>query len=247
MNYIGTGAIGGIVGYYVGAQKLLGIQSEERTRDLSPEQPSEEPTEESTSRSDDLRLFDGFEDPELGWAVTDGEESTVTFSTDAIRGSQSLYFQDGAEDTHIERGFDTQTQVTQLNFWFKYNSDTDNHFRVVILNTTGDTLIEIREFGQTVHYKNTNEGGVSARPVASISQNAWYKVSLSDIDYNSNTLKISVMNASEDVVDSVTGVDFWNPSDAADTVRIINSLQVEQGPGGRTDPLWIDDITYRTS
>ena len=29
MNYIGTGAIGGMVGYYVGAQGLLGIQSDE--------------------------------------------------------------------------------------------------------------------------------------------------------------------------------------------------------------------------
>lgn len=60
MNYIGTAAIGSIVGYYVGAQELLGIQSEEVVRNPEPEEttersvedptegPTEEPTEEPT-------------------------------------------------------------------------------------------------------------------------------------------------------------------------------------------------------
>jgi hypothetical protein len=247
MGYIGTGAIGGIAGYYVGARELLGIQSEEVVRPSTEDTPSKNTPTEDANTDSDINTFDDFEDSELGWTVTDGENSTITFSTDSIRGSQSLYFRDGAADTKIEREFDTQTQVTQLNFWFKYNSDTDNHFRVVIRNTTGDSLIEIREFGRTVHYKNTNEGGVSAEPVANVSQNAWYKVSISSIDYNSNTLDVTVMDASENLIDSVTGVEFWNPSDAADTITIANSLQVVQGPGGRTDPLWIDDITYRAS
>jgi hypothetical protein len=41
---------------------------------------------------DELIVFDDFEDSEFGWSVTDGQESTVTFSSDSIRGSQSLYF-----------------------------------------------------------------------------------------------------------------------------------------------------------
>jgi hypothetical protein len=28
MNYVGTGAVGGIAGYYVGAKHLLGIQTD---------------------------------------------------------------------------------------------------------------------------------------------------------------------------------------------------------------------------
>jgi hypothetical protein len=45
LSYIGTGAIGSIVGYYIGAQELLGIQSDQIAR-RNPEEPAEEPTEE---------------------------------------------------------------------------------------------------------------------------------------------------------------------------------------------------------
>lgn len=51
MSYLGTGAIGGMIGYYAGAQGLLGIQSQEVVRD-SPENedPPESPDSESTGR-----------------------------------------------------------------------------------------------------------------------------------------------------------------------------------------------------
>jgi hypothetical protein len=41
MGYIGTGVVGSIIGYYAGAQKLLGIQSEQTPR-RNPEEPTEE-------------------------------------------------------------------------------------------------------------------------------------------------------------------------------------------------------------
>lgn len=47
MEYIGTGAIGGIVGYYVGAQELLGIQSEAEANEFDSDQrSSNQPTEQ---------------------------------------------------------------------------------------------------------------------------------------------------------------------------------------------------------
>lgn len=53
MSYLGAGAIGGIVGYYTGAQELLGIQSQETVRPVpQEEQPPEnqdQPTEEEQS------------------------------------------------------------------------------------------------------------------------------------------------------------------------------------------------------
>ena len=42
MNYVGTGAIGGMAGYYVGAQGLLGIQSEENPTEQQDADRSEE-------------------------------------------------------------------------------------------------------------------------------------------------------------------------------------------------------------
>lgn len=53
MGYVGTGAIGGIVGYYVGAQKLLGIQPERSPveTETSPTQ-TEIPSEDTSTDSD---------------------------------------------------------------------------------------------------------------------------------------------------------------------------------------------------
>ncbi|MFC7058915.1 hypothetical protein [Halovenus salina] len=52
IGYIGTGAIGGIVGYYVGAQELLGIQSEEVVRSSSDDTPTEDTPTEDTPTED---------------------------------------------------------------------------------------------------------------------------------------------------------------------------------------------------
>ena len=52
MNYVGTGAIGGIVGYYAGAQELLGIQSDENPTRQQPREQS--PEEQDVENSDGL-------------------------------------------------------------------------------------------------------------------------------------------------------------------------------------------------
>jgi hypothetical protein len=88
LNYIGTGAIGGMVGYYVGARELLGIQSDrvvrvydsgqpteqpaqqptEQPTQQPTEQPTEQPTQQSTEQPtepDRVDQYDGFEDGDL--------------------------------------------------------------------------------------------------------------------------------------------------------------------------------------
>lgn len=87
MNYIGTAAIGAIIGFYAGAQELLGIQSEEEVvqppaENTPPDQETEQetPTEDPNTNSDDVPIFEedfnytATELAENGWNV-DGEVS----------------------------------------------------------------------------------------------------------------------------------------------------------------------------
>jgi hypothetical protein len=52
MRYIGTGAIGSIVGYYIGAQELLGIQSEEVVRRSTENTPTGDTPADDTPAED---------------------------------------------------------------------------------------------------------------------------------------------------------------------------------------------------
>ena len=87
MGYIGTGAIGGIVGYYVAAKELLGIQSETETPPPETETPPPE-TETPPPETGSLLFEDPFTtentgyDPEK-WSVIkktrfEGEDVTGT-------------------------------------------------------------------------------------------------------------------------------------------------------------------------
>lgn len=48
MNYVGAGAIGSIIGYYIGAKELLGIQSETGSGETEQPQGTETPEESGT-------------------------------------------------------------------------------------------------------------------------------------------------------------------------------------------------------
>lgn len=52
LSYMGTGALGVIAGYYIGAQELLGIQSEERVVTSNSGQLNKTQTEEPTEETD---------------------------------------------------------------------------------------------------------------------------------------------------------------------------------------------------
>jgi hypothetical protein len=243
MNYIGTGAIGGIVEYYVGAQKLLGVQSEEVVRPSTEDTPTENtPTENINTDSD---VFEDFEDSQLDWQITDGERSNLTFTDESAQGSQALYLEDSSNRVIIRKGLEEVNQPQFLSYWFKYRSQRDNNFRVSPFGGNDQKLIEIREFGQTVHYKNAGGSGVTSRPIANINQDVWYRVELSNIDFESETLDIRVKDADGATINSATGVSFANGVDNVDYIRILNGLEARSGQPGAADPLWIDHIIVR--
>lgn len=216
------------------------VQREEQVKgDTSTE------TEETTDlESSSKNIFDDFEDSQLGWTVADGDGSALTFVSESIHGSQSLYFENSPNDIKLEKQFNQPVQPSEFSLWFKYRSQRDNNFRYYLRDQNGNTLIEIREFSQTVHYKNRGGSGVTSEPIANINMEKWYQVAFSNIDFESQTLDITVTDSSDNVVNSVTNINFRDTVEQVNDVRLINSLEAQNGPGGATDPLWIDHITY---
>ena len=200
------------------------------------------PTESgSKSGSSPAGVLDDFEDTELDWTITEGTRSNLTFSSESVNGSQSLFFNDSSNRVILRRDLAQPGQIDGFSFWFKYNSQQDNNFRVSLWED-GSKLIEIREFGRTIHYKSEGGSGVTAESVASIEQDTWFQVVLSDIDFQANTLSIAVVDANGQTIGQETGVDFWSAVDRVTSVRILNGLEARSGQPGAADPLWIDYI-----
>lgn len=242
MSYLGTGAIGGIIGYYARAKGLLGLKSEEKVRTPSEDEESgddEAPPEDEESGDG---VFDDFEDQELDWEVIDGDSSLLTFASDAINGSQSLYFEQSGSNDNIKIAKNLSNSVTpsSISFWFKYNSRNDNQFNLKFMSSNENQIIEIREYFQTVHYKNTFEQGVTAVDVADVSMNSWYRVTLDNIDYDNSELDIVVSDSNETTINQASNISFREEAENFQRLRITNGLS----NNGGSDPLWFDYITY---
>lgn len=217
----------------------------QRKEQVKRDTPTETPENPGTPGSPGKNIFDDFEDSQLGWTVTDGDGSALTFVSESVHGSQSLYFENAPNEIKLEKQFNQPVQLSEFSLWFKYRSQRDNNFRYYLRDQNGNTLIEIREFSQTIHYKNQGGSGVTSESIANINMERWYQVAFSNIDFESRTLDIAVTDRSDAVVNSVTNIGFRDPVEQVNDVRLINSLEAQDGPGGATDPLWIDHITYR--
>lgn len=83
MNYVGTGAIGGMVGYYVGAQGLLGIQSDES--------PSTETQNQNTPTQEEADSFDDEDSSDQNDNTGDGNTFSIEAATQGeVRLSESV-------------------------------------------------------------------------------------------------------------------------------------------------------------
>jgi hypothetical protein len=197
-------------------------------------------SEQSNTTSD---VLDDFEDTsQLDWEITDGGRSNLTFSDESARGSHSLYFEDSSNRIIIRKSMGDISKPQLLSYWFKYQSQNDNNFRISLLGNNNMKLIEIREYNQTVHYKNRRTPGVLNNPIADISQNVWYQVELSNIDFESGTLDINITAIGGETIGSVTDISFWDEIEKVDDIRIVNSLESRSDGPGLADPLWIDHI-----
>lgn len=102
MNYIGTGAIGGIVGYYVGARGLLGIQSNEVVR-TPPEDEEQAPEDQDTPEdSEDTEEIWDFENQDPDEGVPEGFEAP---SPENLQQNGSYQSRNGFEEVTSERSY----------------------------------------------------------------------------------------------------------------------------------------------
>jgi hypothetical protein len=117
IGYLGTGAIGSIVGYYVGAQKLLGIQPQETSKE--PESPSEP---ESTPESEQTPEPEPTPEQTAGYVKYDFEDSNL--------------------DSWNKRGHDSQNEMgianvgheSQHSLYLDHNGSINNFFVEISLD-----------------------------------------------------------------------------------------------------------------
>jgi hypothetical protein len=116
MNYIGTGAIGGIIGYYVGAQKLLGIQSDGDETVSNTQEPTEEATEDS-SRTESQGEIQSNDDETVSNSQEPTEDSSETESQGEFlvtQGSISTFVTPIKSTETIESVFDYTGFTSEL-------------------------------------------------------------------------------------------------------------------------------------
>lgn len=191
-------------------------------------------------------LLDDFEDTSgLDWTIENGDRSRLEFSRTAPRGDYSLHFVHDSEDksTKISREIGP-TRMAGFSLWFRYESSNDNNFRVILESSSGDKVLEFREFFGRMHYRDPEKRGqaVEQTGIASVSQNEWYRLAVENMSYSDGTVDAAVFDEAGNRIDGVTGIGFWEPAEDISTVRIVDGL----GNNGNPDPLWIDHVRYRT-
>jgi hypothetical protein len=151
MGYIGTGAIGSIVGYYAGAQKLLGIQSEEVARPSAEDTPTEDTPTEDTPDPTGKNIFDDFEDGSLDnpeWRAVGGgprglaEANEIGIANDGHQSQYALYLDQGGSISNFgaRSTLDEVISPLQISFYIKPTSAdqfTKNQLRLFEGDTAG--------------------------------------------------------------------------------------------------------------
>jgi hypothetical protein len=202
MNYVGTGAIGGIVGYYVGAQGLLGIQSEEVARPPQEEDQSSQDDDQSPENEDStVTIFDDFEDGDLDnpqWeAVGAGpaglaEQNEIGVANDGYQSQHSLYLDQGGSFSNFkaEATLEQRTSPSEISFWLK-PTGADQYTKNRLELFDGDTIgIQFsNHIEDDVIYFRSGEGSEQIRDTA-ISPNVdqFVEINMRQIGWNGGTI-----------------------------------------------------------
>lgn len=198
-----------------------------------------------TSSTGGPTVVDDFENTDsLDWSIDRGDRSRLEFSTTAAEGDYSLQFLQDSEDTSTDISTPLSEPLTFTSFgiWFRYESAHDNNFRIILRDSGGDKVFEFREFFGQIHYRDPELSGSSVphTGITQVNQNQWYHLVLENVDFSTYTFDALVYDDTDNLVDSVEGVGFWNERDDVETVEIKNGL----GNNGNPDPLWVDYVTY---
>lgn len=189
--------------------------------------------------------FDSFEaGDEFEWSVELGSRSRLEFDTESVVGEHSLFFKRDRTDTptQISRAIDGAA-MREFSFWFKYDSENNNNFRVMLKDASNTNIIVVQEGNEATRYWDPERKGGSRKNtrIGRANPNTWYNVVVSGIDFEANTATISVYDSGGGFVNGVEDVGFWESADEISKVTINDGL----GRNGNPEPLWIDHMTYK--
>lgn len=255
MNYLGTGAIGGIIGYYVGAQGLLGIQSKEEVR-TPPEDEDQPPEDEDTSADSEPEtvVIDNFESESLeeawvdqvppgggqdaGRSGMDGGRSAFNIQSEiapegesAVEGTRDMY--DDGTSTIRRSDFNINQEGSSFQLYAKTGP----------LQNAGERANKIRlepedDSQRVIVIDQKNRPNPTGR-VISEKLSSIQKVELNDISFQNQSVGEVTING--EVVD--TDLEFLSDED----ITSIESISINQGHFGQSANIVVDGISYQNN
>lgn len=182
--------------------------------------------------------IDGFEDGDLSEWTENGNRAGDDYSTTTTESFEGSYSMTTSTDNEqIYRSVPTSNSRYS---WAVRDSDVSASgspkFELQTSGGTGASFIQI-ESGVIEVYD-----GSTFTTVASVSDSTWYKIVVSDIDYQAETLDVTVFDANGNELGSVNDYGFWNSVSDIERFSVIestsNTIYVDtlkssngQGPG----------------
>jgi hypothetical protein len=249
MSYLGTGAIGGIIGYYARAQGLLGIRSAgEGTRTL--------PEDEDTSENSDTEtvVIDNFESGSLSSNWIDafdtsnvgadaGRSNFTVQSSNApegqygVRGNAGEYSEGGSSITRDD--FTVESENTTLSFHLKLGETFTGAGRpnYVDLGTYGSSdSLEGNDNKEENRVININQQSDKGQIISDDSLSSIGLIELKNISFEDQQIG-EVTIRSETVA---TNVDFVSNSE----IESIDWITIHQGHWRQSTDIVVDNIQY---
>lgn len=239
MNYVGTGAIGGMIGYYVGAQGLLGIQSQKVVTSSSKdeEQPPENENQPSNDESRESNTsIATFEDGDLsGWQET--ETASITDSK-SYEGDQSLVVVDqngnyGDIGNYIYYEFDNGMVKPSRVVGAVFNGETTYYTARMFWGVEDAEANSQVNSVFTIGINNHEPLKLNGTPLVDSSRNQWYFVELEGIDWENKVISDILVN------DTMVASDMSFSSDLSGISRV----GVHVHAGGTGTEGYFDNLT----
>jgi hypothetical protein len=244
MNYVGTGAIGGIIGYYVGAQGLLGIQSEEVVRD--PEEDEDQPSDDEDQTADSvLPLEATFEDGTIEPFVELNDSGWTATSSISQQGDYSIGVDNQSpadDDPDLRWSMPEQVRPNNVTFHF-YEYEDQQSGSLFLLDKNDDIITGAGTSNPewTIRDSPTEGGGTWNDRSEDGNYQRWIRMSL-QINWEANTVSVTgedlQTNTTESTEEQLLST---NPVSSI----VIGSIRFRDSDygGGNPKHMYFDNIT----
>jgi hypothetical protein len=250
LSYLGTGAIGGIIGYIARARGLLGLKSMEGTR-TPPEdedQPGENQDQSSEDSDTETVVIDDFESGSLSsnWidafdtsnVGTDAGRSNFTVQSStapegqfALKGNHDEFSEGGSSITRND--FQIETEEATISFYANLGETYTGNGRPNSVEFRSDSAEDNIVVRVT---QRPDRAAANSGYIAHESLNSSGLVELRNISFQEQQIGEVAINS--EVVD--TNVDFASDSE----INNISQVKVGQGHWRQSYDIIVDNIQY---